>query len=99
MTRLWNNKEFKLHDYLSRASSTERMLDDFGLEKCPLWLIWLLKVNVGKGKVGHRRAEDGRLKMGAHEAGRVACHASSPEWAVKSATRTFPFDFSVASFI
>lgn len=27
--------------------------------------------------------------MGAHEAGRVACHASSPEWAVKSATCTF----------
>lgn len=42
-----------------------------------------------RGKVGHRRAEDGDHKMGAHEAGRVACHASSPEWAVKSATCTF----------
>lgn len=41
------------------------------------------------GKVGHRRAEDGHHKMGAHEAGRVACHASSLEWAVKSATCTF----------
>lgn len=41
------------------------------------------------GSVGHRRAEDGRHKMGAHEAGRVACHASSLEWAVKLATRTF----------
>lgn len=30
----------------------------------------------GGEKVGHRRAEDGRHKMGAHEAGRVACHAS-----------------------
>lgn len=27
--------------------------------------------------------------MGAHEAGRVACHASSLEWAVKLATCTF----------
>lgn len=35
------------------------------------------QVGVGGGeKVGHRRAEDGRHKMGAHEAGRVACHAS-----------------------
>lgn len=35
------------------------------------------QVGVGRGeKVGHRRAEDGRHKMGAHEAGRVACHAS-----------------------
>lgn len=42
-----------------------------------------------EGKVGRRRAEDGHHKMGAHEAGRVACHASSPEWAVKSATCTF----------
>lgn len=37
----------------------------------------------------HRRAEDGHHKMGAHEAGRVACHASSLEWAVKLATCTF----------
>lgn len=40
-------------------------------------------------KVGHRRVEDGHHKMGAHEAGRVACHASSLEWAVKLATCTF----------
>lgn len=54
-------------------------------------------------KVGHRRAEDGHHKMGAHEAGRVACHASSLEWAVKLATYTFfsikQVDFSVSSFI
>lgn len=42
-----------------------------------------------RGKVGHRRSEDGHHKMGAHEAGRVACHASSLEWAVKLATCTF----------
>lgn len=42
-----------------------------------------------RGKVGHRRPEDGHHKMGAHEAGRVACHASSLEWAVKLATCTF----------
>lgn len=40
-------------------------------------------------KVGHRRVEDGHHKMGAHQAGRVACHASSLEWAVKLATCTF----------
>lgn len=47
-----------------------------------------IKLMLG-GKVGHRRAGDGHHKMGAHEAGRVACHASSLEWAVKLATCTF----------
>lgn len=36
--------------------------------------------------------------MGAHEAGRVACHASSPEWAVKSATCTY-FSTETAAFV
>lgn len=40
-------------------------------------------------EVGHRRAGDGHHKMGAHEVGRVACHASSLKWAVKLATCTF----------
>lgn len=36
--------------------------------------------------------------MGAHEAGRVACHASSPEWAVKSATCTY-LSIETAAFV
>lgn len=44
----------------------------------------------GGGKSGIvEQKKDGHHKMGAHEAGRVACHASSPEWAVKLATCTF----------
>lgn len=35
-------------------------------------------------------AEDGGPKMGAHGAGRAACHASSPEWAVKQPLALFP---------
>lgn len=37
--------------------------------------------------------------MVAHEAGRVACHASSLEWAVKSATYTLSFDKNPSEFV
>lgn len=36
-----------------------------------------------RGSLASSSAEDGAPKMGAHGAGRAACHASSPEWAVK----------------
>lgn len=60
----------------------------FAFESCLLKLSHDAKL-LKEEKVWYRRAEDGHHKMGAHEAGRVACHASSLEWAVKLATCTF----------
>lgn len=46
-----------------------------------------------RDKLGIVEAEDGHHKMGAHEAGRVACHASSlAEWAVKIGDLHFSLD-------
>lgn len=50
------------------------------------------KVDVVKRSEGSLKAEDGHHKMGAHEAGRVACHASSLEWAVKIGDLHFSLD-------
>lgn len=53
---------------------------------------------VGGGRVACRRAQrDGGPKMGAHGAGRAACHASSPKWALKRPLALFPRRETTAS--
>lgn len=84
----------KSKDQITRLSDNSFLLNlkifIFSFEMCLFLFISLRKVGVVVvRKVWLRRAEDGHHKMGAHEAGRVACHASSLEWAVKSAAHTF----------